>query len=72
MLEQRRWDIVHRFEHKLRESTLKSLTPAKSLKIFNDLYQFGQKIDKAFYKRFEPENVQALAKVHSIFMKVKA
>lgn len=70
-LKQRRWEILHNFEHKQRELFLKNLTINEGIKIFSDLYQFAQKIgDKVYYKNLDLKKVNALSKVHSMFMNV--
>lgn len=72
MLNEKRWKAVHDFEKAYRKKFLKNLTGKRSLKIFNDLYQFGQQlVDKDYYKRLDHIKIKTLAKVHSSFMKVK-
>lgn len=71
MILQRRWDILHKFELKQKESFLKKLTINESLKILNELYRFTQKIgDKEYCRKLNMERIQILSKVHFMFMKV--
>jgi hypothetical protein len=68
----RRWDILKNFEDKYKEKFLRNLTEEKSLEILKDLYLFAQEIvDKNYFKRLNKRKIQTLAKVHSMFMKVK-
>jgi hypothetical protein len=72
MLKQKRWDIIHSFERKQKESFLNTLTTSESLKILSGLYRFIQKIsDRKYYRRLDIRKIQVLSKVHSMFMKVK-
>lgn len=59
---QRRWDILHKFELKQKESFLKKLTTNESLKILDELYRFIQKIsDKKYYKKLNMKRIQILS-----------
>ena len=67
----RHWDILHAFERRQKELFLKKLTTNESLKILDGLYRFTQKIgDREYYKKLDIRKIQALSKVHSMFMKV--
>jgi len=62
MMLQRRWDILHKFELKQKESFLKKLTTNESLKILDELYRFIQKIsDKKYYKKLNMKRIQILS-----------
>lgn len=70
-LAQKQWDILHNFEDRQKKSFLMSLTKNEALKIFRDLYQFAESISgMACNKNSALEKANALAEVHSMFMKV--
>lgn len=68
----RRWDILHKFENNQKRVFLRKLTVNKSLQIFSQLYQFVCDVTaKKELMKIRLSKVNALAKTHSMFMKVK-
>lgn len=72
MLEHKRWAVLHNFELRQKRAFLKRLSTGTGMKIFKDLYQFGQKINRPAYGQIEFGSTGSFIRVHSIFMKVKA
>lgn len=68
----RRWNVLHKFENNQKKTFLRKLTVNKSLQIFSQLYQFVcDTNDKKGLMKISLSKVTALAKTHSMFMKVK-
>lgn len=68
----RNWDVLHKFEDNQKKVFLKKLSVDKSLQIFSHLYQFVcDTNDKKKLMKISLSKVNALAKTHSMFMKVK-
>ena len=66
----RRWDIVHKFEDKLKARTLMGLREKESMGIFSDLYNFSRKFaDKRYYDTFDQAKIDAIGRLNTMFMK---
>ncbi len=66
----KRWDIVHKFEDKLKAKTLIGLGEKRSLRIFSDLYHFSRKcVDKKWYRTFDRAKIGAIGRMNVMFTK---
>ena len=71
VIDDKRWNTLHDFEHKQKELFLKKLTMNESLNIFQNLYQFSQTINcRRYYNKLGFKKINTLSKVHFMFMKV--
>ena len=66
----KRWDIVHRFEDKLKAKTLVGLGEKESLAIFSDLYDFSRRfVNKRYYYTVNRAKIDTIGRLNAMFMK---
>ncbi len=70
-LQNRRWDIVHRYEEEDRSRFLRTINIDKSFKTLSELYKFVYLTNKNFFRKQNNEKFNILVKSHSIFNKVR-
>lgn len=67
-----KWDIYYRLERKHKKTFLKKLTKTDGFRMLDELYRFAYKIGpKSSFKKLDMNKINTLARVHSIFGKVK-
>lgn len=71
-MNEKQWDKINKFEQKLKKRFLCRLTESEGIKILDDLYKFVSPFTGNLnYKKIGLRKTLILAKVHSMFMKVK-
>lgn len=69
---QKRWDIYHKFEKEQKAHFLKKLSEKESLGIFRELYRCAYNLSgKSGFNILDKDKIKTLARVHSIFGKIK-
>ena len=69
--EERRWKAYYKFERQRRLSFLRSLSQKDTFVILRGLYSYVYNLSDAAFSKLDYNKIKALARVHSLFGKVK-